>query len=336
MRLAPSGRTVRFVAMAALLGVGILVVSARWMIHPIRTDGGTPTEYLFFGSYALVLMLAAAHATLRATTLAGAWLGRGAEATLAVALAAVAGVAIVADVGSFALLGLHPYGRATWSAVSSADIRQHLPGWAWVAALALAGLVALATVLLWRFSGHHAGGGAWARLEAGLPRRLPLYFAVGLVTFLALDSPDEERVVPRAALPFYDLWLAAGNRFPDPQPAYPLGSAPPTPAFSRRPVIVFVLVESLRWDIMTPQVMPFLSQLASRPGCVAAPRHYAGGHLTQYGSFALLHGLASSMFLPFMKQGRPSEPLAALHASGYRLEAYDASGLLYYGTPPVE
>ena len=333
--LDPSRRLLRFVALTAALQVVGLAASARFMIRPIRADGGTWTEFLFFGVYALVLVLGAWSGVLALCSLVRRLLGPGAQRVAAVGLGALAWLALVADVGTFSLLGVHPYGRATWSAVSSADIRQHLPGWAWAAAAALIIVVVLLSAALWGLAGRYEAGSRWARIEAGLRWRMPLYFAVGLVTFFALDRPDEERVVPRAALPFYGLWLGADDRFPDARPAYPIGSEPPAPAFTRRPDIVLVLVESFRWDIVTPEVMPFLSRLAARPGCAAAPRHYAGGHLTQYGSFPLLYGLASYAFLPFMKQSRRSAPLAALRQAGYRLEAYDATGLPYYGEPPV-
>ena len=57
MRLAPSGRLVRFVALTTLVEVAAMIGGARWMIQPIRVDGGTWTEYLFFGVYAVVLLL---------------------------------------------------------------------------------------------------------------------------------------------------------------------------------------------------------------------------------------------------------------------------------------
>lgn len=336
MSLAPSGRLVRFVGLTALLQAVGVIASARLMIRPIRPDGGTWTEYLFFGLYALVLVLGTGTCTLALGTLIRRLVGARAEGPAAVGLVALSALALVADVGTFAILGVHPYGRATWSAVSAADIRQHLAWWAWPGAVALVAAVVVLAVLLWRLSGRHETGTRWAGIEARLRWRIPVYFVLGLITFHALDQPDEERVVPRAALPLYGLWMAAGNRFPDAVPAYPRNSEPPAPVFKRRPDIAVLLVESWRWDIATPEYMPFFARLGTTPGCAEAPRHYAGGHLTQYGAFPLLYGLASYAFLPFMKQGRRSAPLDALRAAGYRLEGYDASGLLYYGTVPID
>jgi len=328
------GRRVRFAALVAVLQLAALAATARLMIRPIRADGGTWTEYLFYDIYALVLVLGMASVTLGCGALLRRLLGPAAERAAAVGLGALFSLALAADVLSFSVLGVHPFSRAVWSAVSAADVSRHLPRWSWLAAAGVVTAAVLLAAVLWRLTARLGTGPRWARLEARLTWRIPLYFAVGLATFVALDRPDEERVVPRAGLPLYGLWLAAASHFPDARPAYPLGSEPPPATFARRPDLVLLLVESLRWDIMTPEVMPFLSRLAASPGC-ASPRDYAGGHLTQYGSFPLLYGLAGYAFQPFMKEGRPSDPLTALRRAGYRLEGYDASGLLYYSTPPV-
>ncbi len=335
MSASPSSRRVAFVVILVALQAAALVTSAGWMIRPIRADGGTPTEHLFFDVYSLVLVLGFGSATLGCSALAGRLLGNRAERVAAIGLGAFTSLALLADVATFSFLGVHPYGRVIWSAVSSVEFKQDLPGWTWPVAAGLVALVVALSATLWGVAGRLGRWARWARVGPRLTWRLPVYFALGLATFVALDRPDEEHVVPRAALPFYGLWLARVSRFPDARPSYPLGSMPSAPHFARRPDMVLVLIESLRWDVMTPETMPVLSKLAASPGCVAGQRNYAGGHLTQYGSFPLLYGLAGYAFLPFMKEGRPSEPLAALREAGYRLEAFDATGLLYYGIVPV-
>ena len=185
--------------------------------------------------------------------------------------------ALGADIITFSLLGVHPYGTAMWAGVASGDVKQ-FGGGTLLAALALVWVSLLISVALWVASGRFGLGERSARLAHVLPRRMALYFVIGTIAFVALDQPDEERVVPREALPYYALWLGLGNRYPDARPAFAALPAPPPPVFTRRPDIVMVLVESLRSDAMTPEVMPYLSQLAARPGCAAGERHYAGGH----------------------------------------------------------
>lgn len=334
---APSGRVIRLIALTLLLQAAALLAASRFMIRNIRADGGTRVEFLFFAVYAVVLLLGVGTITLLVCAIVRRLRGeRGerAERLAAISLTTLASTAIGADIVTFSLLGVHPYGAAMWAGVASGDVRQ-FAGDVLLVAFALVLLSFLTSVAFWTASARLGSHPAWSRLETLLPRRMPLYFVIGTLVFVALDQPDQERVIPREALPYYALWLGFGNRFPDARPAFAMSPAPAPPAFTRRPDIVMVLVESLRSDAMTPEVMPFLSSLAQRPGCAAGERHYAGGHLTQYGSFALLNGMAGYAFLPFMKQQRPSEPLAALRSAGYRLEAYDGTGLLGYAIAPV-
>jgi membrane-anchored protein YejM (alkaline phosphatase superfamily) len=307
-------RVVRFIALVLLLQAATLIASSRFMIRNIRADGGTPVEFLFFAVYAVVLLLGVGTATFLLCALAHRFFAERGERLTAIALATLANTLLGADIITFSLLGVHPYGTAMWAGVASGDVKQ-FGGGTLLAALALVWVSLLISVALWVASGRFGLGERSARLAHVLPRRMALYFVIGTIAFVALDQPDEERVVPREALPYYALWLGLGNRYPDARPAFAALPAPPPPVFTRRPDIVMVLVESLRSDAMTPEVMPYLSQLAARPGCAAGERHYAGGHLTQYGSFALLDGMASYAFLPFMKQQRQSEPLAARRAA---------------------
>ena len=330
----PSGRLVRFATLTFLLQAALLFGSERWMVQAIRVDGGTRTEILFYAFYALVLLLGITSALFLIS--AGArWLfGPRGEQIAASILAAIIGLSLLVDVATFVFLGLHPYGRATWAAVGTADIKQ-LPGGVFAVAAGLIAIAFLVSAALWYLAGRHWPSARWTTIEPRLPRRAFLYFLVAVIVFVALDRPDDERVIPRAALPFYGLWIGPANRFPDARPAYPITSTAAPVTFARRPDIVVLLAESLRWDVMTRQVMPHVAQMAARPNCAAAEQHYAGGHLTQYGTFSLLYGTASYAFLPFMKEGRRSDLLTALRANGYSLEAFDATGLLSYTIAPL-
>ena len=330
----PSARLVRFVSLLLLLQAAALVVGARFMIRAIRSDGGMPTEYVFFGLYGAVLVLGAGSVVLAVAALMRRVAGPAGEAGAAIVLGGIGCLALVADEGTFAILGLHPYGKVLWVGIGTTDLaaisaRALLAGGGFIAA------VFLLTAALWRLSRAGGTGTRWERIAPRVPSRMVLYFALGLVTFRALDQSDAERVVPRAALPFYALWLARSNSLPDARPAYPMSNASPATAFTRRPDIIVLFLESWRWDILTPDVMPALARLAASPLCTTAPRHYAGGHLTQYGTFSLFHGLEGYAFLPFMQESRPSEPLAALKRAGYRLEGYDKPGVLGYTIAPI-
>ncbi len=314
---------------------GVFGLVARKMLGVIRADGGTPAEFLVYLWYTAallagiawgVLVLFAVLRTLGDERLARAgltgaevlvWLGSGAE------------------ILTFSLMGLHPYGATTWAAVGTADFRS-LPWWFLAGVGVVVGGFAVGEWLLLRgatrLARHLPGGGAWDR---GIGGRLMAYALVGMAAFVAIDRDDAERLVPRGALPLYSVWREPTRQFPDLHPRRRIGDPLQAPTLVRRPDIVVVMLESLRWDMLTPAVMPMVSRFATEHGCLVPPRHYAGGHLTQYGTFSLLYGLGAWAFLPYMQEARPSWPLAALRANGYKLYAFDATGVNSYGINPL-
>lgn len=111
--------------------------------------------------------------------------------------------------------------------------------------------------------------------------------------------------------------------------------------FQSRPMtskdnIVMILIESLRWDKLSPNNTPFLDSLARRRGCSPSTRHYASGHLTMHSAFSILYGLDSYFMGPFLKQKIKSPALQNLKANGYNLKAFDASGVTTYSPPIVD
>lgn len=100
--------------------------------------------------------------------------------------------------------------------------------------------------------------------------------------------------------------------------------------------IVMILIESLRWDKLSPNNTPFLDSLARRQGCSPSARHYASGHLTMHSAFSILYGLDSYFMGPFLKQKIASPALQNLKANGYNLKAFDASGVTTYSPPIVD
>ncbi len=302
------------------------------MVRVIRADGGTAPEYAMYAFYGAVLLLGIYLLLFLLATAARRVAGDLGEMMTLIAGLTLALLALVADLGTFLSFGLHPYGEVTWAAIGTADIA-HVPAWFFLALAAGILLGAgIVSVTWWLARGHR-----WLATvrPARVGWRLGVYFAVGLPVFLWIDRPEAENLIPRAALPLYGLWLAPTRDFAELRPALPLPDENALPMPVRRPDLIVVMAESLRWDMLTPDRMPRLTALAKRHGCTVAERHYAGGHLTQYGTFSLLYGLDADMFLPWMLARRPSMPLALLRQAGYRLEGFDATGVLTYITPPL-
>lgn len=323
----------RFVLVNLVLQWVVLALAGPAMIRVIRTDGGTPAELVVYLLYIGAILLAAALLVTAIVAGSGRVAGERVARGGAVACEALILGGILAEIGTFLTLGVHPYGRATWAQVGTADIR-HLPWWVFAGTVAgLGALVALEWGVLQLVSRL---GGRTPRFPAsGVNKRILLYGALGLAAFVAVDRSDAERLVPRGALPLYALWRTPARALPDLRPVRPIHDSVAAPVMARRPDIVFVQAESLRWDVLTPEAMPVTTAFAAQTGCRTAPRHYAGGHLTQYGTFALLYGLGAWAFLPYMQEQRPSWPLAVLEANGYQILGFDASGVLSYDIPPL-
>lgn len=302
------------------------------MVRVIRADGGTAPEYAMYAFYGAILLLGVSLLLFLLGTAARRAAGDIGEMVTLISGLTLVLLALVADLGTFLSFGLHPYGEVTWAAIGTADIA-HLPAWFFLALAAGILLVAGVVSVTWWM----ARGQWWLATvrPARVGWRLGVYFALGLPAFLWVDRPDAENLIPRAALPLYGLWLAPTHDFAELRPALPLPAGRDLPMPARSPDLIVVMAESLRWDMLTPDRMPRLSALAERHGCTVADRHYAGGHLTQYGTFSLLYGLDADMFLPWMLARRPSVPLDLLRHAGYRIEGFDATGVLSYITPPL-
>lgn len=324
-----------FVLANAVIQLAVLSLAAPAMIRVVRADGGTPTEYLVFVFYATALLLGVAWGTLALFAAVRSLGSRAVARAAVVAAEAAVSIAIAAEIITFTQLGLHPYGASTWAAVGTADVR-NLPWWFVAVLVGLVGGLAVGEWVLLRgvtgLAQRLAGDGEG---DLGIGKRCFTYALVGLVAFLAIDRDDAERVVPRGALPLYSMWIAPAGHYPDLRPRYRADDSWPAPTMARRPDIVVVVAESLRWDMLTPETMPTVTRFAEENGCLVAPRHYAGGHLTQYGAFSLLYGLGAWAFLPYMQESRTSWPLAVLRENGYELYGFDATGVLSYAIDPL-
>jgi len=83
----------------------------------------------------------------------------------------------------------------------------------------------------------------------------------------------------------------------------------------------------LRADHFTPELMPGVHALMEERECATLPRHYSGGHTTEYGVFTLLYSLNGYHYEPFERDDVVSYPLSVLRAGGYSLIGASASQL---------
>ncbi len=209
------------------------------------------------------------------------------------------------------------------------DLKLDSQQFALFAALTLAALI-LESAMAWLVA---TSTRLRSRFERTPYRRTLIVLALYLLLFWSWNdqtsrlSPES---VPREVLPFYNrLYPAPSIHL---KPEYRVSEFKP-PIMTRRPDVLLVLADAFRWDNINAELTPNLFRLQSDPRCMVSRRHYPGGHLTQYGVFPLLYGLASHHFIPFSEARLPSLALESFRANGYRLVAFDNSGL-DLTTPP--
>ena len=113
---------------------------------------------------------------------------------------------------------------------------------------------------------------------------------------------------------------------PDPRhaqlqyPLHPLRCQNP-----HRPNVLMVVLESLRQDVLTPQLMPNTSALAQDARVFA--QHFSTGNATRYGLFGLLYGLPGGYWPSMLDEQRGSQLFQVLGQQGYDLHLYGSAPL---------
>lgn len=113
---------------------------------------------------------------------------------------------------------------------------------------------------------------------------------------------------------------------PDPRHAqlqYPLH--PLRCQSTQRPNVLMVVLESLRQDALTAQVMPNTTALAQ--DARVYDHHFSTGNATRYGLFGLLYGLPGGYWPSMLDEQRGSQLFRVLGQQGYDLHLYGSAPL---------
>lgn len=111
---------------------------------------------------------------------------------------------------------------------------------------------------------------------------------------------------------------------PDPRHAQLLYPLQPLRCQSpQRPNVLMVVLESLRHDALTPQIMPNTSALAA--SARVYDRHFSTGNATRYGLFGLLYGLPGGYWQSMLDEQRGSQLFKVLGQQGYDLHLYGSA-----------
>ncbi len=191
-------------------------------------------------------------------------------------------------------------------------LERRRPGlrWRWSGRLALACMVLLlAQMLVYAFSrlyGYTPVVVAAARFPGYLP------FTIGRLAARLGLGPERDQGIELSGPPI-------ALRYP----LQPIAIDPAAP----RPNLVWLVVESLRADALTEEIMPASVRLAERSA--AFERHYSGGNGTRMGVFALFYGLYGSYWFPMLAERRPPVLLDVLEARDYRIDAWSSASFTY-------
>jgi uncharacterized protein len=107
---------------------------------------------------------------------------------------------------------------------------------------------------------------------------------------------------------------------------YPL-ERPKISADGPRPNILIVVIESLRADMLSPEVMPFTWEFAR--GGKRFIDHASGGSATRYGTFTLIYGLHGSYFAPALAEHASPVLVDTLLDLGYEVKVYGTAVMTF-------
>lgn len=107
---------------------------------------------------------------------------------------------------------------------------------------------------------------------------------------------------------------------------YPL--APLAAELPARPLnFLFIVVDSMRADMLDPEVMPETWALGERSSVFLD--HYSGGNATRFGIFTLLYGLYGHYWFPMLGERRGPVLIDELKRQGYDLRVYASAKLSF-------
>ena len=107
---------------------------------------------------------------------------------------------------------------------------------------------------------------------------------------------------------------------------YPLQQVPFEPV-AKPPNIVILVAESLRWDRLTPEIMPNTWNLAQRGQHFK--RHYSSGNGTREGLFGMFYGLYGSYWSPFLHAQKSPLLMDRLQELGYQFDLRTSAAFSY-------
>ena len=106
-------------------------------------------------------------------------------------------------------------------------------------------------------------------------------------------------------------------------PQNPLRIEPP----ARPPNIVWLVAESLRFDMLAPAIMPKLWDFSQQS--LRLEQHYSGGNMTQMGVFSMFYGLYANYWFPMLDARRTPLLMDVLQQQNYQFNLRTSQRFTY-------
>lgn len=94
-----------------------------------------------------------------------------------------------------------------------------------------------------------------------------------------------------------------------------------------KPNIIWLVAESFRWDMLTPEIMPNFWQFSEQAHRFT--NHYSGGNGTRMGVFSLFYGLPGSYWFAFLDAQRDPALIRLLQERDYQFGLFTSSDFTY-------
>ena len=96
---------------------------------------------------------------------------------------------------------------------------------------------------------------------------------------------------------------------------------------ARSPNIVWLVAESMRFDLLDPKTMPALWRFSE--DSLRLKKHFSGGNLTQMGVFSMFYGLYANYWFPMLDNQRSPVLIDVLQQQNYQFSLYTSQRFTY-------
>ncbi|MDQ7731781.1 DUF3413 domain-containing protein [Halomonas sp. SpR1] len=182
-------------------------------------------------------------------------------------------------------------------------------------------VLAINVVALLSVHGWHAWADAHYNREiTGMTRHVPVFYPATAKRFFV----EQGWVDAQAVRDGVELEAAPGGEQDLIYPMAPLSCQPSDVPGN----LMLVVIDALRHDMLTPEVMPNLYRYANQPGWLKANEHISGGNSTKAGVFSLFYGLPVTYWDAFTASQTPPVLMETLEEQNYRFKVLSSATLV--------